>query len=127
MSDLRTELSKVRGHGASGEGVHEFITHRVSAMILALIFPLFLYGMMKALPGGYEGIMSWIKSPFGAFALLIMVTAGLYHGRIGINEVIADYVPSTGMRSFLLILNSFIAFGVWLVGVMAILKIWLGA
>ncbi|MEE9272163.1 MAG: succinate dehydrogenase, hydrophobic membrane anchor protein [Robiginitomaculum sp.] len=127
MNDLRTDLSKVRGHGAANEGVHEFITSRVSAMILALVFPFFLYGIMKALPGGYEGLIAWAKSAFGAFTLLIMVTAGLYHGRIGINEVIADYVPSTALRSFLLILNAMVAFGVWLMGVMAILKIWLGA
>ena len=41
MTDFRTPLSKVRGHGAAREGVHEFIAHRVSAIILALVFPIF--------------------------------------------------------------------------------------
>ena len=127
MSDMRTPLSKVKGHGAAREGVHEFIAHRVSAIILALIFPFFLYGFMKALPGGYDGLMAWASSGFGAFTLLIFITAGLYHGRIGINEVLLDYIPSHDMRTFLVLLNSLVALGAWLAGTMAILKIWLGA
>ena len=127
MSDFRTPLGKARGHGAAGEGVHEFITHRVSAVILALIFPFFLYGLMKALPGGYDGLYAWVKSGFGAFTMLIMITAGLYHGRIGINEVILDYVPSHTGRKLFVLLNSLLAFSCWLIGTMAVLKIWLGA
>ncbi len=126
MTDHRTPLSKVRGTGAAREGVHEFITHRVSAIILALVFPVFLYGLMKALPGGYDGLALWVSSPIGAFALLIFITAGLYHGRIGINEVVLDYIHSHGLRTVLLLLNTLVAFGFWLAGVLAILKFWLG-
>lgn len=127
MSNFRTPLSKVRGHGSAREGVHEFISHRVSAIVLALVFPLFIYGLMKALPHGYEGLMAWIGSPIGAFTLLVFITAGLYHGRIGINEVILDYVPSHDARTFFVLINSLLSFGFWLMGVLAILKIWLGA
>ncbi len=127
MSDFRTPLSKVRGHGAAREGVHEFISHRVSAIVLALVFPFFVYGLMKALPAGYDGLMAWIGSATGAFTLLVFITAGLYHGRIGINEVILDYVPSHDARTFFVLINSLVSFGFWLMGVLAILKIWLGA
>ncbi len=127
MTDFRTPLSKVRGHGAAREGVHEFIAHRVSAIVLAIVFPFFVYGLMKALPAGYEGLMTWIGSAFGAFTLLVFITAGLYHGRIGINEVILDYVPSHDARTFFVLINSLLSFGFWLMGVLAILKIWLGA
>ena len=82
---------------------------------------------MKALPAGYDGLMAWIGSAFGAFTLLVFVTAGLYHGRIGINEVILDYVPSYDARTFFVLVNSLLSFGFWLMGVLAILKIWLGA
>ena len=127
MNDLRTPLSKVRGQGAAGSGAHDFITHRVSAIILALVFPFFLYGLMKALPGGYDGLVGWVSSPMGAFTMLVFITAGLYHGRIGINEVIVDYIPKHGTRSLLLLVNTLAAFGFWLVGVLAILKFWVGS
>jgi len=127
MSDFRTDLGKVRGIGAAKGGVHEFITHRVSAVVLAILLPFFVCGLMKALPGGYDGLMAWVGSPTGAFVLLAFLSAGIYHGRLGINEVISDYVQSTGMRSFSMILNALVSVSAWLIGVLAILKIWLGA
>ncbi|HHL43687.1 MAG TPA: succinate dehydrogenase, hydrophobic membrane anchor protein [Hellea balneolensis] len=127
MEKYRTPLSKVNGVGTARSGVHEFITHRVSAIIIALVLPFILYGMIKALPHGYEGLMAWVHSPLGAFTLLIFITAGLYHGRLGVNEVIADYVPSLGARSFWLLVVALLSFSFWLIGVLAILKIWLGA
>ena len=127
MSDLRTPLSKVRGHGAANEGVKHHIAARVSAIILALITPFFIWGLIKALPGQYDGLMAWIASPFGAFTWLVFITAGIYHGRLGMNEVILDYSTSHGSRTFFMLLNTIASAGFWLVGVLAILKIWLGA
>ncbi len=82
---------------------------------------------MKAIPGGYDGLMAWIGSAYGAFTLLVFITAGLYHGRLGMNEVILDYAGSHGSRTFFTLLNTIACAGFWLVGVLAILKIWLGA
>lgn len=127
MSELRTPLSQVRGHGAAKEGLQHHIATRVSAIVLALILPFFFFGLMNALPGGYDGIMAWIGSAGGAFTVLVFVTAGLYHGRLGFNEVIVDYANSHGSRMFFLFLNTVATVGFWLVGVLAILKIWLGA
>jgi succinate dehydrogenase / fumarate reductase membrane anchor subunit len=127
MTDLRTPLSQVRGHGAAKEGVKHHIAARVSAIALALILPFFIWGLMKALPGGYDGILAWVGSAGGAFTLLVFVTAGLYHGRLGMNEVILDYAGSHGSRTFFMLANALASFGFWLVGVLAILKIWLGA
>ena len=126
MSDFRTDLGKVRGSGAAKGGVHEFIAHRVSAVVLALLLPFFLYGFIKALHGGYDGLIAWVASPVGAFVLFGFITAGMYHGRLGINEVISDYVPNAGTRTLFMLLNTLASFAFWLIGVLAILKIWLG-
>jgi len=126
VSDFRTDLGKVRGSGAAKGGVHEFIAHRVSAIVLALLLPFFLYGLIKALHGGYAGLIGWASSPLGAFVLLGFITAGIYHGRLGINEVISDYVSGDGLRSLFMLLNTLASFVFWLIGVLAILKIWLG-
>ena len=125
MNDYRSDLSKVRGIGAAKGGVHEFIVHRVSAVVLALLLPFFVYGLMKALPHGYDGLLAWVGSPGGAFVLLAFLSAGIFHGRLGINEVISDYVQSTGMRSFCMLLNALVSVSAWLIGILAILKIWL--
>jgi len=127
VSDFRTDLGKVRGQGAAKGGVHEFIAHRVSAIVLALLLPFFLYGLITALHQGYPGLIAWVASPVGAFVLLGFLTAGLYHGRLGINEVISDYVQNAGTRSIFMLFNTLASFAFWLVGVLAILKLWLGS
>ena len=127
MNDFSTPLSRVKGHGAANEGVKHHISARVSAIILALIMPFFLWGLMKALPGGYDGLMAWIGSAGGAFALLVFITAGIYHGRLGMNEVILDYASSHGSHTFFMLLNTIASAAFWLIGILAILKIWLGA
>lgn len=127
MSDLSTPLSKVRGYGVAKEGVKHHIAVRVSAIILALITPSFIWGLMKALPGGYEGLMAWIGSASGAFTWLVFITAGLYHGRLGMNEIILDYASSHKSRTFFMLINIIASAGFWLAGALAILKIWLGA
>lgn len=127
MNDYRSALNKVRGYGAAKGGVHEFITHRVSALFLALLFPFFIYGLMSALPNGYDGLVSWLSSWGGAFVVLGVLTAGLFHGRLGINEIISDYVSGGGTRGFFMILNTLVSLSFWVLGVLAVLKIWLGA
>ncbi len=127
MKDFRSDLSKVRGYGAAKGGVHEFIVHRVSALFLAILFPFFIYGLLRAFTGGYEGLIGWVGSWGGAFVLIGVLSAGLFHGRLGINEIISDYVSSNGARSFFMILNSIASLSFWLLGVLAVLKIWLGS
>lgn len=127
MSNLKTPLSQVRGHGSAKEGTGHHISHRVSAIILAILAPFVIMGVIGALPGGYRGLMAWIGSPLGAFTLLTFITAGLFHGRLGMNEIILDYASSATSRTFFLLLNTLACLGCWLIGVLAILKIWLGA
>ena len=127
MTDLSTPLSRVRGHGAAKEGVKHHIASRVSAIILALITPFFIWGLINALPGGYDGLMAWIGSAGGAFTWLVFISAGLYHGRLGMNEVILDYATTHGSRTFFMLLNTIASAGFGLAGILAILKIWLGA
>lgn len=126
MADLRTPMSRVRGHGSAKEGTGHFIGHRVTAVMLAVLAPLVIWGLMKAAPGGYDGFMEWVGSTFGALTLLGFVSAALYHGRSGVTETILDYTQG-GMRMALLLGLTLISIGFWLLAVLSILKIWLGA
>ena len=125
-SDLRTPMSRVRGHGSAKEGTSHFIGHRVTAVMLAILAPLVLLGVMTAAPGGYDGFITYIGSTFGALTLLGFISAALYHGRSGVTETILDYTDG-GMRMALLLILTLVSIGFWLVAVLSILKIWLGA
>ncbi|PHR57462.1 MAG: succinate dehydrogenase, hydrophobic membrane anchor protein [Robiginitomaculum sp.] len=112
---------------AGHKATHHFKTHKRTSLILALLTPFFLCGLMQAIKGEYKGFIDWITSPLGAVVLLAFITIGLYQSRHSMSEVIMDYASSEASLKFFLKLNTFACFVFWLVGVVAIIKIWLGA
>ena len=119
---------RIGGRSPAGKkATHHFKSHKVTSILLALIVPFFLYGLMQALRGEYGGFISWISSPFGALVLLAFLTVGIFHSRNSMSEVILDYAKSESACAFFLKLSTIASLGFWLVGVISILKIWLGA
>ncbi len=125
-TDFRTPMSRVKGHGSAQDGTHHYIAHRVSAIILAITVPLLIWGIMASAPGGFDGFVEYIESTFGALVLLTFVTAAFYHGRSGLTESILDYFQG-GKRMALLLVATLVSIGFWLLAVLSILRIWLGA
>ena len=122
MSDLRTPLKRVRGLGAAQHGVGHFIHQRVTGAALVLLI---CWGFSQTpflVAGGYDGAHAWLQSPVNAALASLLLIVGLYHGRLGVQVVIEDYIGKTGTRSALLILNAFVAFAFAAVGVVALLK-----
>ncbi|WP_017931591.1 succinate dehydrogenase, hydrophobic membrane anchor protein [Robiginitomaculum antarcticum] len=124
--DFRTDMSRVKGHGSAHNGTHHFIAHRVSAIILAITVPFLVWGILSSAPDGFDGFLDYIETTFGALTLLLFVTAAFFHGRSGLTEVILDYT-SGGTRMGLLLAVTLISIGFWLLAVLSIFRIWLGA
>ena len=120
---IRTPLGKVRGLGSAKEGAGHFIGQRVSAIALLFLVPWFLISLLSALRGGYAGAVDFIANPLNAVLVLMTVGGALYHMRIGMQVVIEDYIGKTGTRIFLLILNTFIAAGLFAAAAFSILEI----
>lgn len=111
------------GHKAT----HHFKSHKVSSLLLAFTVPFFLCGLIKAVSGEYAGIMEWVGSPFGAITLLAFLSVGMFQSRHSMNEIIIDYISPEASASFFSKLNTLVCLVFWLIGVLAVLKIWLGA
>jgi len=123
MTDYRTPASKVRGLGASGHGTSHWIAHRVSAIALFVLAPVFVWMLaMSGAPDG-EATRAFLATPAGAIVTLLTLTAGLAHMRSGLTEVIEDYIHTPVAKTLLALGNTFLAAGLWLVTVFALLKI----
>ena len=66
---------------------------------------------------------AFIASPAGAIVTLLTLTAGLAHMRSGMLEVIEDYIHKPFTKTVLVLANSFLAIGLWLVTAFALLKL----
>lgn len=124
---LRTPLANARGLGSAKEGVDHWWKQRLTAVALV---PLVLWlGFSVALLGSadYYTVVYWLAHPVNAVLMVLVVAVGFWHGTLGVQEVIVDYVAGAWMKTVLLILVQFAAVVLALAGIFAVLRIALGA
>lgn len=124
-NSMRTPLGQVRGLGSAKEGVHHFITQRVSAIALVFLIPWLIYSMVSISQGEspqlrYEAAREFLASPWNAILTLTSIAAALYHMRLGVQVVIEDYVRKQSTKMILLLLNTFAAIGFFVITVYAV-------
>lgn len=126
MSDMRTPLGKVRGLGAARDGTGHFWRVRLTSVALVPL-TLFVIGLMVSLTGAsYEAVRAALGQPVIALVVGAFVVVSLVHMRLGMQEIIEDYVHGEGARISLLMLNIFFSIAVGAVSVAALVAIVLG-
>ena len=126
MSDLRSPLSRVKGLGSAREGTSHFWHQRLTALLL---IPLVLWigFCIAALPLDHETLVNWVSQPVITVALVLLIIALFYHAQLGLQVVIEDYISSHARRTVVLLLSNLFCLLFGIVGVVAVLKISLGA
>ncbi len=123
MSDYRTPTAKVRGLGASGHAAGHWIAHRVSSIAMFFLAPVFVWMLATSGAPDPDAARAFFATPAGAIISLLTLTATLYHMRLGMQVVVEDYIHKPGMKAFLLIGNTLLTLGLWLVAAFALLMI----
>ncbi len=120
---LRTPLSRVRGDGPAKEGARHWIVQRATAIALVPLV-LFLLAAIVSMAGmPYEMARAYMAQPVISIGFILLVIAGLWHAKLGLGEVVADYIQKEGSRVFLLLLINFLAFGLGAASLLAVLRI----
>lgn len=123
---LRTPLAAARGLGSAKEGVDRWWKQRLTAIALV---PLLLWlGFSVALMGtaDYYTVVDWLAHPVNAVLMVLVLAVGFWHGALGVQEVIEDYVATEWKKLALNILVQFAAVVLALAGIFAVLRIALG-
>jgi succinate dehydrogenase / fumarate reductase membrane anchor subunit len=126
MADMQTPLRKVSGLGAAREGTGHFWRVRVTSVAL-IILSLYFLGLVISLNGAdYATVRAALAQPFAALMIGLFVLVGLVHMRLGMQEIIEDYVHAEGQKLVLLILSTFFCVAVGVASIFALLKLTLG-
>lgn len=126
MRDMRTPLGKVRGLGAAREGTGHFWRTRVTSIALVPL-SMFVVGWVLSMRGaGLADVRASLANPLIALAMALFLIISLDHMRLGMKEIIEDYVHAEGGKLALLILNSFFCVLVGAASVFALLRISFG-
>lgn len=131
MSDLapkhfRTPLARVRGRGAAKSGTQDFWVQRVTSVasipltVAAFVIVIMLLGRNQA------AVAQILGAPLVAIVMLLFIVCIIVHMKIGMQEILVDYVPDESLKLTLLLANAFFCWIVGLICAYAILKLSFG-
>ena len=123
MAGYRTPLGRARGLGSAKHGVGHHIGQRVSAVALIVLV---LWGVSSVLglaQDDYAAAAGWLRSPWHAVPLALLLAVAAYHGQIGMRIVVEDYIHKPSSKYALLILNLFVCWLAPTIGIFSILKV----
>lgn len=126
MTDMRTPLARIRGLGSAREGTGQFWAQRLTAVALIPLVLFFLVMLISLNGADFATVRTALANPFVALMFVLMLVAGLYHMRIGMQIIIEDYIHSEGSKIALIMLNTFFAIVVGVASVYALVKLALG-
>lgn len=101
---FRTPLKVVKGYGSAKSGTEHFINQRFTGIaLIPLVFLFMCFLMTMVTASSYTDIADKLANPFWATALIAFILIGFYHGALGMQVVIEDYVHHDIKKILLLV------------------------
>ena len=127
MSDLQDSLAKAKGLGPAREGVTHFWRQRLTALALIPLTVWFCISMVLLPSASYPVVVHWLQSPFNAMVLMLFLLVSLYHGQLGVQVILEDYISTWWLRTTLIIGAWFFTIALMMLGLYSILRVSLAA
>ena len=123
---MRTPLGRVLHLGAARGGTEHFWRQRLTGAANAILV-IFFVGILVATVGTPRAhVVAVLSSPLVAAMMTLLIVSVAIHMRLGMQTIIEDYIQGEALKVFCLAANTFFAFAIGAVGLLAILKLALG-
>jgi succinate dehydrogenase / fumarate reductase membrane anchor subunit len=109
---LRTPYRRVNHLGSAGEGTGDFIAQRVTAFANIFLIAFAIWLGMAAVGATRAEVVALFSNPIILTLAVLTAISVSWHMKIGVAEVINDYVHSERGKALLLMANFFFAFAV---------------
>ena len=126
-SSRRSPLGRAIGLGSAKEGVRHWWAQRLTALALVPLTLWFVIAVIGLAGADRALLVDWVRAPLPAVLLVLLLVATFYHGALGLQVVIEDYVENDALRLGLLIVMWLIAIVFAVRGLFAVVKLSLGA
>ena len=126
-SPMRSPLGRAIGLGSAKEGVEHWWAQRISALALVPLTVWFVVAIIGLAGADHALFVAWVRDPMAAILLVLLLVATFYHGALGLQVVIEDYVENETLRFGLLIVMRLAAIVFAARGIFAVLQLSLGA
>jgi succinate dehydrogenase / fumarate reductase, membrane anchor subunit len=120
---LRSPLGRVRGLGSAKDGTSHWWAQRLTALALIPLTVWFCISVIAMSGAGYATVAAWAGSPLVAGLLILLIVATFYHGALGLQVVIEDYVHHEIAKLALLLVVKAASLVLALAGVLSVLTL----
>lgn len=124
QSSMRDPLKTARHWGPSRTGVQHWWVQRLTAAALIPLTLWFLFFVAGLVHADYDAVLASIGQPVHAFALIVLTVCSYWHGMLGLEVIIGDYVHARGREVALQIALRFGALLGALATTLAVLAVW---
>lgn len=119
---MRSYLSRARGMGASGSGLHHWWVERATGIALVPLTIWFVYAVLHLLGAPQAVVHRFVANPINTVLLLALVTMTFHHMQLGLSVVMEDYITSRSWKAPSLLLNKAVALILTLICAVSILR-----
>ncbi len=118
-------MTRAGGHGGASAkgGTGHWWAQRVTAVALVPLSLWFVAAMVSLTGADHGTVTAWLARPSTTILMVLTLAVTFYHGLLGLEVVIDDYVHAPGARLAALLLVRFACVVVGLAGVFAVLRI----
>ncbi|MGQ0676642.1 MAG: succinate dehydrogenase, hydrophobic membrane anchor protein [Rhodospirillales bacterium] len=95
---IRSPIARVRHLGSAKDGTHHWWMQRLTAAALVPLTVWFASGVIAHVGAELSAVEQWLGRPVNAAAMILFVAAAFYHGALGMQVVIEDYVHHEGLK-----------------------------
>jgi len=95
---FRTPLGRVRGLGSAKSGTHHWWMQRLTAIALVPLSLWFVASLIIVVTAEHALVVAWLHSPLVAILCCALIVAIFYHGQLGLQVVVEDYVHTEWLK-----------------------------
>ncbi len=122
----RNPLEIARNHGSARDGVGHWWAQRFSAILLLFLTVWVVFALTAIVGSDHADVVAWIARPFNAAMAILFVVTSIYHGKLGLQVIIEDYIHQRFAEVALQVLVKIASIVGGLLAVIAILKLAFG-
>jgi len=116
-----TPLKKVKHLGSAKSGTSHYLYQRVTALFLMSLLVWFVITMLAFFSTPMSHIPYMMTHPLNIFAAVLFIGVMLFHGKLGMQVVIEDYIHSPFWRNTMFLLLEAICWVSLVAGITAVI------